>query len=48
VKLSDLGFDGACRVHDLWTDKPAGSVTGEFSPEIPFHGSGLYRVEPGK
>jgi hypothetical protein len=44
VKLADLGFtNGAC-VRDLWTHRDLGVVAGEFAPEIPFHGAGLYRL----
>jgi hypothetical protein len=48
VSLQNLGFNGACRIHDLWTDKAVGSFTGEFAPAIGFHGAGLYRVEAEK
>jgi alpha-galactosidase len=46
VDLKELGFDGPSKIEDLWTGKPLGSFTGEFKPTLPFHGSGLYRVEP--
>ena len=46
VKLSELGFDVACRICDLWQPKDLGEFTGEFAPEIPWHGAGLYRVSP--
>ena len=48
VKLSELGFDGACRIRDLWQTKDLGEFTGEFAPEIPWHGAGLYRVSPAQ
>ena len=44
VKLSDLGFRGACRVRDLWRKQALGEFKGEFAPEINWHGAGLYRV----
>jgi hypothetical protein len=44
VKLRDLGFDGPCRVRDLWRQQEVGPVSGEFAPEIPWHGAALYRV----
>ena len=46
VSLNDLGFTGACKIEDLWKHEAVGTVTGEFAPEIAFHGAGLYRVEP--
>jgi alpha-galactosidase len=44
VRLSDLGFRGACRVRDLWRKEWLGEFKGEFAPEINWHGAGLYRV----
>ena len=46
VRLADLGLDGAVAVTDIWTGKPAGLARGEFAPVVPFHGAGLYRLEP--
>jgi|GEM_PF-3517044 len=46
VKLTDLGFTGSAHIHDLWTHRDLGQASGEFAPEIPFHGSGLYRLSP--
>lgn len=46
VKLSELGFAKGARVRDLWTHQDLGKVSDEFSPEIPFHGAGLYRLSP--
>jgi hypothetical protein len=48
VKLSELGFDGNCRIRDLWQQKDLGAVTNEFAPAINFHGAGLYRVSPAR
>lgn len=48
VPLADLGFTGSCHVRDLWQKKGIGEFTGEFAPEINWHGAGLYRVSPGK
>lgn len=44
VKLDQLGIHGTCVVKDLWTNKKVGSFTGEFSPVIKRHASGLYRI----
>ncbi len=44
VELKELGFKGPARVQDLWTGKDVGEVEGTFSPVIPYHGAGLYRL----
>ncbi len=44
VNLVDLGFTGNVKVRDLWQRKEVGEFTGEFAPELPGHGSGLYRL----
>jgi hypothetical protein len=46
VSLRELGFAGAVRIRDLWTHADLGQSSGEFAPEIPFHGAGLYRLSP--
>jgi hypothetical protein len=46
VKFAALGFAGSCRIRDLWQRKDLGEFAGEFAPEIPWHGAGLYRVSP--
>lgn len=44
VQLADAGFDGKVRVRNLWQRKDLGEFNGEFAPELPPHGAGLYRV----
>lgn len=44
VKLSDLGFNGVCSVRDLWKKTDLGRFTGEFAPEVSWHGAALYRL----
>jgi hypothetical protein len=44
VSLTELGFDGACRIRDLWQHQDLGVVTNQFAPVINIHGAGLYRV----
>ena len=46
VSLAEMGFKGACRIQDLWKNAPLGSFKEEFAPVLPFHGAGLYRVQP--
>jgi alpha-galactosidase len=44
VVLRDIGFDGTCRVRDLWKGEDVGIFTGKFEPVVAAHGAGLYRV----
>ena len=44
VKLSEIGFEGSCRVTDLWTGERLGRVSESFAPVIRWHGAGLYRL----
>jgi hypothetical protein len=46
MKMTELGFNSAVRVYDLWQQKDLGGVTAEFDPVIRAHGAGLYRVSP--
>ncbi|MGZ5498810.1 MAG: hypothetical protein ACXWHI_08820 [Candidatus Aminicenantales bacterium] len=46
--MTDLGLTGPVAVTDVWTGKPAGVVSGEFDPVVPFHGAGLYLLRPVK
>jgi hypothetical protein len=46
LPLAELGLGGTVRVRDLWTHQDLSEVRGEFAPEIPFHGAGLYRLSP--
>ena len=44
VMLKDIGFDGPCKVRDLWKRQDVGVFTQKFEPSIAPHGAGLYRV----
>lgn len=44
VNLAELGFADGAEIRDLWTHRDIGTFSGEFAPEIPFHGAGLYRL----
>ena len=46
VRLAELGLPGTVRIQDLWSHQDLGEFKGEFAPEIPWHGSGLYRLSP--
>ncbi len=46
VDLAALGFPDGARVRDLWAHTDLDPAQGVFSPVIPFHGAGLYRLSP--
>ncbi len=48
IKLAKLGMGGIVRVRDLWQRKDLPTVQSEFSPRIPAHGAGLYRLSSQK
>jgi len=48
VSWAELGVGKSCLVRDLWEKKDLGVMESTFSPRIPSHGAGLYRVRPKK
>jgi hypothetical protein len=48
IRLVEAGFAGEVLVTDVWTGKKVGTFRGEYTPLVPFHGAGLYRLEPAK
>jgi hypothetical protein len=48
VSLKDIGFDGTCKVRDLWKAQDLGVFAQKFEPLVAPHGAGLYRVSLGK
>ncbi|MBC2606500.1 Melibiase subfamily [Pelagicoccus albus] len=48
VDLSLLDFEGTVTIRDLWKREDLGEVDGIFSPVIPFHGAGLFRISSGE
>ncbi len=44
VKLKDLGIFRKCSIKDVWNNRILGTFNDEFSPTIPRHGAGLYRL----
>ena len=46
VELARLGLAGRVRIRDLWSHTDLGEQSGRFSPLIPWHGAGLYRISP--
>ena len=44
VQFAAAGFTGKVRVRDLWKHSDLGEFAGEFAPELPAHGAGLYRL----
>jgi alpha-galactosidase len=49
VTLADLGLTGpAVQIRDLWSAKNLEPAAGHFAPELPAHGSGLYRLRASR
>jgi hypothetical protein len=48
VSLTDAGFGGGCAIIDLWSGESLGTINDTFSPELPYHGAGLYAVKPSR
>ena len=46
LPLAELGFASGVRLRDVWAKAAGGEVHGEFAPEIPWHGAGLFRLSP--
>jgi hypothetical protein len=46
VNLKDIGFNGSCRVRDLWNHAETGIVSEVLKMSLPAHGSGLYKISP--
>jgi hypothetical protein len=44
VQLQQLGFNGDCKVRNLWSKTNLGRFSGEFSARINPHGAGLYKI----
>jgi alpha-galactosidase len=44
ANLAEVGFTGPCKIRDLWMNEDRGEFTGQYAPELPWHGAGLYRV----
>jgi hypothetical protein len=46
LNLSVLGFNGSCKVRDLWNHTETGTVSEVLKITLPAHGSGLYKIRP--
>jgi hypothetical protein len=46
--LAALGLGNKVAVRDLWAHRSLGVQENVFSPSLPWHGAGLYRVSPTK
>ncbi|MEA3186716.1 MAG: alpha-galactosidase [Chthoniobacter sp.] len=44
TSLEAVSMRGSAMVRDLWAKKDIGVFSGEFAPDIPWHGAGLYRI----
>jgi alpha-galactosidase len=42
--LSDIGFPDGTTIRDIWNKSELGSIDGTFSPTIPAHGVGFYKL----
>jgi hypothetical protein len=48
VDVAALGIGDAVRIRDLWKHADLGIVSGRFNPDLPKHGSAMYRVSAAK
>ena len=48
LDLAALGLGPRVAVRDLWAHRSLGTFEDDFSPSLPWHGAGLYRVSPTK
>ncbi len=48
VDFKSLGLSGEVRIRDLWAARDVGNFQNRFSPEVAWHGAGLYRISPVK
>ncbi len=46
--FEEIGLSEKCTIRDLWTGKDLGVFEKSFTPRIPYHGAGLYRIRPDK
>ncbi len=46
ILLSDIGVEGKCKIRDIWIYKNLGTYEKDFTPLIPPHGAGLYKIIP--
>jgi len=44
LKLSDVGFSGAAKAHDIWAAKDLGKLQGSYTVTVPRHGVVLLRL----
>lgn len=48
VDLSELGFDAAVAVRDLWQQRELGIATAKFTAHVPYHGAKIFKLKPVK
>ncbi len=44
INLKKLGISESCKIIDIWKGKDLGIFSNEFTPQINYHGSGLYKI----
>ncbi len=48
VKFAELGLSGRVAIRDVWEKKDLGVFDGQFAPDLPAHGAGLYVLHVSK
>src|SRR5579883_1200777 len=48
ARWADVGFQGKARVRDLWAHADRGEFEGQFSAEVPSHGTVMIKAQPVK
>src|SRR5579875_4188093 len=48
ARWADVGFQGKARVRDLWAHADRGEFEGQFSAEVPSHGTVMIKAQPAK
>lgn len=46
ITWAELGFQGSCRVRDLWHQKDVGTIRVRYSVEVPRHGVSMVKITP--
>jgi alpha-galactosidase len=48
ISWTDLGFQGTCRVRDIWRQKDFKPARARFSADVPRHGVSMLRITPAR
>ncbi len=44
ITWADIGFQGSCRIRDLWRQKDLGTARTRFSASVPKHGVSMLKI----